>query len=111
MIAQLYFWHHNKVLHYKPAKPFAGQEQRYIFPTVSVYTFCGETLPSFSLSMLSSRALTPPTHSEEVQVAFPADHVLLLTLNRPRFLNAMTPRMTKDLGNLLDWFEGEPELW
>ena len=55
--------------------------------------------------------LQPPQHSNEVQVAFPAEHVLLLTFNRPKQLNAMTPRMSEDLKNLLNWFEDEPSLW
>ena len=56
-------------------------------------------------------ALTPPAHSNELQVNIPAPHVLLLTFNRPKTLNAMTPRMMEDLTALLDWFETEPELW
>ncbi|KIM35608.1 hypothetical protein M413DRAFT_449653 [Hebeloma cylindrosporum] len=55
--------------------------------------------------------LQPPQHSSEVKVAFPAEHVLLLTFNRPKQLNAMTPRMSEDLKVLLDWFEDEPDLW
>lgn len=56
-------------------------------------------------------ALTPPAHSNELQVNLPEPHVLLLTFNRPKKLNAMTPRMTEDLTVVLDWFEAEPELW
>jgi hypothetical protein len=59
----------------------------------------------------ASRALTPPSHSEELDVAFPIDHVLLLTFNRPQSLNAMTPRMKNDLDKVLDWFVDEPQLW
>ncbi|KAF9055721.1 enoyl-CoA hydratase/carnithine racemase [Panaeolus papilionaceus] len=55
--------------------------------------------------------LQPPAHSEEVKVAFPAPHILLLTFNRPKSLNAMTPQMSDSLKRLLDWFENEPELW
>lgn len=55
--------------------------------------------------------LVPPPHSNELKVTFPEDHVLLLTLNRPKSLNAMTPQMTEDLKRVLDWFEEEPELW
>ncbi|PPQ66341.1 hypothetical protein CVT24_007178 [Panaeolus cyanescens] len=55
--------------------------------------------------------LQPPAHSEEIKVDFPAPHVLLLTFNRPKSLNAMTPQMTDSLKRLLDWFEKEPELW
>ena len=53
----------------------------------------------------------PPDHSSELKVAFPAKHVLLLTFNRPKSLNAMTPQMTNDLKTVLNWFEEEPELW
>ncbi|KAF8079327.1 enoyl-CoA hydratase/carnithine racemase [Lyophyllum atratum] len=60
---------------------------------------------------MSTTALRPPAHSQELKVDFPAEHVLLLTFNRPKSLNAMTPRMTEDLRNVLDWFENEPALW
>lgn len=53
----------------------------------------------------------PPQHSDQLLVDFPADHVLLLTLNRPKALNAMTPQMTTDLERVLDWFDNEPSLW
>ncbi|TFK42205.1 enoyl-CoA hydratase [Crucibulum laeve] len=56
-------------------------------------------------------SLQAPAHSDELIVAFPAEHVLQLTLNRPRSLNAMTPTMSDDLKALLDWFEDEPQLW
>ena len=56
-------------------------------------------------------ALTHPAHSNELQVNFPGPHVLLLTFDRPKTLNAMTPRMSEDLTVILDWFETEPELW
>ncbi|KJA28330.1 hypothetical protein HYPSUDRAFT_33681 [Hypholoma sublateritium FD-334 SS-4] len=55
--------------------------------------------------------LQPPHHSTEVKVSFPEEHILLLALNRPKFLNAMTPQMSEDLKNLLDWFEDEASLW
>lgn len=55
--------------------------------------------------------LKPPVHSSQLKVEFPADHVLLLTLNRPQSLNAMTPTMAEDLRRVLDWFEDEPQLW
>ncbi|KAF8224878.1 enoyl-CoA hydratase [Tricholoma matsutake] len=61
--------------------------------------------------MTTSRALIPPLHSEELGVGFPLEHVLLLTFNRPKSLNAMTPRMRNDLDKVLDWFEDEPQLW
>lgn len=44
-------------------------------------------------------------------MAFPTEHVLQLTLNRPKSLNAMTPQMTEDMRLLLNWFEEEASLW
>lgn len=52
-----------------------------------------------------------PQHSEQLLVDFPDEHVLLLTLNRPKALNAMTPVMEADINNLLNWFDEEPSLW
>lgn len=37
--------------------------------------------------------------------------MLLLTMNRPNALNAMTPVMEADINALLNWFEEEPSLW
>lgn len=61
--------------------------------------------------MMSTGTLRPPAHSEEVKVSFPRDHVMLLTFNRPKSLNAVTPTMTTDIKNILDWFDNEPSLW
>ena len=55
--------------------------------------------------------LRAPAHSDEIKLSFPQDHVLLLTLNRPKSLNAVTPTMTSDIKNVLDWFDSEPSLW
>ncbi|KAJ3519921.1 hypothetical protein NMY22_g12980 [Coprinellus aureogranulatus] len=55
---------------------------------------------------------TPPPHtSPQLLVSFPAEHVLLLTLNRPEQMNAMTPGMQDDLRRVLNWFEEEASLW
>src|SRR6266576_3682801 len=54
---------------------------------------------------------SPPSVSDELRLDFPAEHVLLLTLNRPWAHNAMTPTMAHDLRRVLNWFEGEPRLW
>ncbi|VDC05766.1 unnamed protein product [Peniophora sp. CBMAI 1063] len=53
----------------------------------------------------------PPAHSDAVKVAIPAEHVLLLSMNRPKALNAMSFEMEQDLRTLLDWFDEEPSLW
>jgi enoyl-CoA hydratase/carnithine racemase len=56
-------------------------------------------------------SLHPPSHSDELKVSFPQDHVMLLTLARPRHLNAMTPQLTSDITAILRWFDDEPSLW
>ncbi|KAF9235379.1 ClpP/crotonase-like domain-containing protein [Melanogaster broomeanus] len=56
-------------------------------------------------------SLRPPAHSEELKVSFPQEHVILLTLARPKYLNAMTPQLTSDIANVLCWFDDEPSLW
>ena len=58
--------------------------------------------------------LTPvPSTSDELLVSFPEghEHVVLLTLNRPKSLNAMTPTMQSDLQHVLQWYDDEPSLW
>jgi len=54
---------------------------------------------------------TPPKTSPELQVSFPAAHVLLLTLNRPEARNAMTPALVRDLHAMLNWMDEEPGVW
>lgn len=58
-----------------------------------------------------SSIYTVPSHSDELKVEFPAEHVLLLIFNRPKSLNAMTPTLQSDIKNVLDWFDSEPALW
>jgi enoyl-CoA hydratase/carnithine racemase len=53
----------------------------------------------------------PVILSDQTKISFPAKHVLLITLNRPDTLNAMTPEMAGDITRLMDWFDNEPELW
>ena len=52
-----------------------------------------------------------PQHGDSLRVAFPEEHILLITLNRPEVLNTMTPGMEADMKALLDWFDKEPDLW
>jgi enoyl-CoA hydratase/carnithine racemase len=55
--------------------------------------------------------ISAPKTSNEVVLSFPVEHVLLITLNRPKSLNAMTPTMSADMMNVLDWFDDEAALW
>ena len=60
---------------------------------------------------MTQAAISIPKHSEDVVVSIPAEHVLQLTLNRPKTLNAMTPSMQEGIRVILDWFDEEPSLW
>ncbi|KAI8981161.1 enoyl-CoA hydratase/carnithine racemase [Trametes punicea] len=60
---------------------------------------------------VSQPAVRPPQHSNEIKVSFPQEHVMLLTFNRPKSLNAVTPTMTEDIKRVMDWFDEEPSLW
>ncbi|CCA67917.1 related to enoyl-CoA hydratase [Serendipita indica DSM 11827] len=55
--------------------------------------------------------LAPPATGEHLITSCPSEHVLLLTLNRPKSLNAMTPELQEDIERVLDWAENEPEVW
>jgi hypothetical protein len=67
--------------------------------------------PLLRTSMSKKIHLQLPAHSNELKVSLPEEHVLLLTLNRPKFMNAMTPTLHNDINNLLNWFDDEPNLW
>ncbi|PKS08119.1 hypothetical protein jhhlp_005394 [Lomentospora prolificans] len=54
-------------------------------------------------------SLSPP-HVIDTLVSFPAPHILLVTLNRPKQLNAIHTQQHKDLARLFDWFDAEPSL-
>ncbi|OJA08881.1 hypothetical protein AZE42_01729 [Rhizopogon vesiculosus] len=56
-------------------------------------------------------SLHPPSHSDALKVSFPQEHVMFMTLNRPRHLNAMTPQLTTDIAAILNWFDDQSSLW
>lgn len=88
-------------------------DQRHLTPSLTtdfevlVTGFCLK----FSMVKRNPNGLNPPTHSNEVLIDFPQEHVMLLTFNRPKSLNAMTPTMKEDINNVLTWFDNEPTLW
>ncbi|PWN48242.1 ClpP/crotonase [Violaceomyces palustris] len=55
--------------------------------------------------------IQPPKVGDHLILSFPSQHVLQLTLNRPKQLNAMTDALESDLSRVLDWFETEASLW
>ena len=62
-------------------------------------------------AVIMTLAAQVPSHSDDLNVSFPQEHVLLLTLNRPRYLNAVSPQLNNDLTSVLRWFDDEPSLW
>ncbi|SNX85554.1 related to enoyl-CoA hydratase [Melanopsichium pennsylvanicum] len=60
---------------------------------------------------MSSTQLALPRVGSHLILTTPAKHVLRMTLNRPKQLNAMTDAMEEDVCRVFDWFETEPSLW
>ena len=49
-------------------------------------------------------------HVEHSLVSFPAKHILLVTINREKFMNCLPVEATIELGALWKWYDAEPEL-
>ncbi|KAI0541555.1 enoyl-hydratase [Xylaria digitata] len=63
------------------------------------------------MAALSSTNLSsPPPPVPNVLVSFPAPHILLVTLNRPKQLNAIPRPQHFALDKLWGWYDGEPSL-
>jgi enoyl-CoA hydratase/carnithine racemase len=54
-------------------------------------------------------ALPPPT-TQYALLSFPAPHVLLVTLNRPRDLNCINSQGNAELHEVWEWMDNEPSL-
>lgn len=61
-------------------------------------------------SPLPAALNSPPPAVPNVLVSFPAPHVLLITLNRPKQLNAIPSTQHAALSALYDWYDSEPHL-
>ncbi|CAI7600775.1 unnamed protein product [Penicillium pancosmium] len=53
---------------------------------------------------------TPPPNPQHALLSFPAPHVLLVTLNRPRDLNCINAQGHADLHDVWEWMDEEPSL-
>ena len=60
---------------------------------------------------MSASSVPLPVVGEHLILSTPAPHVLMMKMNRPRQLNAMSFGMEQDMKKTLDWFEQEPSLW
>ncbi|KAI0484835.1 enoyl-hydratase [Xylariaceae sp. FL0804] len=65
--------------------------------------------PSYTTKLPPGLAAPPPPVAD-VRVAFPAPHVLLVTLDRPEQLNAIPRPQHFALERLWDWYDEEPSL-
>lgn len=54
---------------------------------------------------------TPLPNPTLLTLSFPAPHVVLITLNRPEMLNAMSNALEGEINQSLKWFENDPGLW
>jgi enoyl-CoA hydratase/carnithine racemase len=63
-----------------------------------------------SYSKLPPTLHSPPPPVPNVVVSFPTQHVLLVTLNRPKQLNAIPRPQHFALAKLWDWYDEEPSL-
>ena len=72
------------------------------------FTLSHTTFPQ-SVTMSQTFTTAPPAVPDTV-VSSPAPHVLLVTINRPRQLNALRREMHYRLDRLWAWFEAEPKL-
>lgn len=73
-----------------------------------LYTLSYTTFPQRVI--MSQTFSTPPPSIPDVVVSVPADHVLLVTLNRPQQLNALRREAHYLLDQLWTWYENEPSL-
>ena len=49
--------------------------------------------------------------SNQIQASHAAPHVLLILLNRPEAMNAMSKEMEASLALLLNWFQDNDDYW
>lgn len=52
----------------------------------------------------------PYPHVEHSLISFPATYILLVTINREKFMNCLPVEATIELGALWKWYDAEPEL-
>ena len=63
------------------------------------------------ISMPTQPVQLPFELSNQIQAAHAAPHVLLILLNRPEAMNAMSMEMEAGLTRLLNWFQDSDDYW
>ena len=60
---------------------------------------------------LSPTFTRSPPEINIAKISFPAPRVLLVTISRPKALNAIAISGSWELASLFEWFDEEPSLW
>lgn len=58
----------------------------------------------------ANRPQKVPTAVEHCEISFPAPHVLLVVINRPKTLNSLSVEASYELDQIFQWFDDEPSL-
>jgi len=59
---------------------------------------------------MSSDLKSQPPSSDAFLISYPAPHILLLTINRPKARNSLPYQAHWDADAILNWFDAEPSL-
>lgn len=60
---------------------------------------------------MSKNFNVPPPETKYCILTFPSPRVLLITINRPKQLNALNLPAHFELDGVFNWYNKEPELW
>lgn len=89
--------------------PLHGKQTNGTWP-LTVIIACN-TEQQCTFTMTDPTKLTLPTVGEHVILSLPAPRVLMVKMNRPKQLNAMSWGMEQDMAKAFDWYEQQPSLW
>ena len=92
---------------------YSTQSQPQLFRPHNVRHYSSPGRPSQLIpieTMKSQFNISPPPTVTFPSVNFPDPHILLVTLNRPRYLNCVNSNGHYDLEKLFQWYDNEPQL-
>lgn len=59
---------------------------------------------------MTSNFSTPPPTSPNFLLSYPAEHILLMTINREKAMNSISTAMHWEADSIFQWFDNEPSL-
>ena len=59
---------------------------------------------------MAHKLQTQPPATPTYILSYPSDHIILITINRPRAMNSLPYESHWEAAALLDWFDNEPSL-